>query len=55
VANRLSATPLTDENRIDTSELARGATLVPVARIESPLLLKTSLPRPPDGAQAVNG
>ena len=40
---------------MDTSELSRGATLVPVARIGSPLLLKTSLPLPPDAARRCSG
>jgi len=47
VAKRLFATPLAEETRMDSSELSRGTTLVPVARIGSPLLLKTSLPLPP--------
>src|SRR6476661_5155672 len=47
VAKRLSATPLTDEASIDTSEACRVKTGVPVARIGSSLLLKTSLPRSP--------
>jgi len=51
VAKRLSATPLTDETRVDTSELSRVKTWVPVARIGSSLLLKTSLPRPPVSAR----
>ena len=54
VENRLSATPLNKGARIDTSELSRGSTLLPVARIGSPLLLKTNLPRPPDHAQAAS-
>ncbi len=42
VAKRLSATPLTEETREDTRELSRTAALVPVVRIGSPLLLKTT-------------
>ena len=45
VAKRLSARLLADETTMDTSEPYRGATSVPVTRIGSPLLLKTSLPR----------
>ena len=55
VAKRLSATPLTDETRIDTSDPSRVKTWVPVARIGSSLLLKTSLPRPPVRAKAAAG
>jgi len=55
VAKRLSATPLSKETRIDTSEPSRGAILVPVARIGSPLLLKTNLPRSPGATQAATG
>jgi hypothetical protein len=47
VANKFSAAQLAEETKIDTSEPSRGATLVPVARIGSPLLLKTNLPRSP--------
>jgi hypothetical protein len=47
VAKRLSATLLTDPTSIDTRELSRVNTSVPVARIGSSLLLKTSLPRSP--------
>jgi hypothetical protein len=49
---RLSATGLADETKIDRSELPHVTTLVPVARIGSPLLLKTSLPRLPAVAEA---
>ena len=45
VANKLSARLLADDTTMDTSEPYRGATSVPVTRIGSPLLLKTSLPR----------
>jgi hypothetical protein len=45
VAKRLSATPLIEETRIETSDVSRVPTLVPEARIESSLLLKTNLPR----------
>ena len=55
MAKRLSATPLSKETRIDTSEPSRGAILVPVARIGSPLLLKTNLPRSPGATQAATG
>jgi hypothetical protein len=55
VAKRLSATPLMEETRLDISELPRSATLVPVARIGSPLLLKTSLPLPPETNQRSAG
>jgi len=55
VAKRLSATPLSKETRIDASEPSRGAILVPVARIGSPLLLKTNLPRSPGTTQAATG
>jgi hypothetical protein len=55
VAKRLSATPLTDETSIDTSELSRVKTGVPVARIGSSLLLKTSLPRSPGNAKDATG
>ena len=55
VAKRLSATPLTEETRMDTSEPSRGSTLLPVARIGSPLLLKTNLPRPPGAARPASG
>src|ERR1700687_5962006 len=51
VAKRLSATPLTDETRFDTNEPSRVKTWVPVARIGSSLLLKTSLPRSPGHAK----
>lgn len=44
VAKRLSATPFTDETREETSKLSLSV-LVP-ARVMSPLLLKTNLPRP---------
>jgi len=54
VAKRLSATPLSEETKIDTNELSRSATLVSVARIGSPLLMKTNLPRPPDHAQVAS-
>jgi hypothetical protein len=54
VAKRLSAIPLTDETSIDTNELSRVKTGVPVARIGSSLLLKTSLPRSP-GTDACSG
>ena len=55
VAKRLSATPLTDETRVDTGELSRVKTWVPVARIGSSLLLKTSLPRSPGTAKDAAG
>jgi hypothetical protein len=45
VAKRLSATPLMEQARVETSELFRVPSLVPEARIESSLLLKTNLPR----------
>jgi hypothetical protein len=45
VANKLSATLLAEEAREDSSELSRDTALVPAARIGSPLLLKTNLPR----------
>src|SRR4029077_16124852 len=45
VAKRLSATPRTEETRKGTSAASRVPTLVPEARIESSLLLKTNLPR----------
>ena len=54
VAKRLSATPLTEETRQDTSELPGGPTLVPVARIGFPLLLKTNLPCSPGSRQPQN-
>jgi hypothetical protein len=40
---------------MDSSELSRGTTLVPVARIGSPLLLKTSLPLPPGCCSTCDG
>ena len=40
---------------MDTSELSRVATWVPVARIGSSLLLKTSLPRSPGTAKDAAG
>jgi hypothetical protein len=55
VAKRLSATPLTDETSMDTSELSRVKNWVPVARIGSSLLLKTSLPRSPGNADDAAG
>ena len=55
VAKRLSATPLTDETRVDISELSRVKTWVPVARIGSSLLLKTSLPRSPGNTKDAAG
>lgn len=59
VANRLSATRRTEENRTGANKPFRGATLLlvplaPVARIGSPLLLKTNLPRSPVAAQRRN-
>src|ERR1700680_901247 len=54
VAKRLSATTLIEETRMDTSEPPRGATLVPVVRIGSPLLLKTNLPSSPGTAKAAS-
>jgi len=38
---------LKEENQVESSEPRGGRTSVPVARIGSPLLLKTNLPRPP--------
>ena len=55
MAKRLSATPLIDETSMDTNELSRVKTLVPVARIGSSLLLKTSLPRSPGYCKDVAG
>jgi hypothetical protein len=55
VANRLSTRPLTEEATMDTSEPSRGSTLLPVARIGSPLLLKTNLPRPPGATRSASG
>ena len=55
VAKRLSATPLNDATSIDPSELSRVKGLVPVARIGSSLLLKTSLPRSPGTAKDAAG
>jgi hypothetical protein len=57
VAKSLAAAQLTEETRMATSEPSRGATLVPVARIGSPLLLKTNLPpftRHPVSGKRVN-
>jgi len=55
VANKLSATPLTEETNEDTRERLRATTLVPAARIGSPLLLKTNLPRPARARGATSG
>src|SRR3954466_13853205 len=54
VAKTLSAIPLTDETKVDISDLCRVNAGVPVARIGSSLLLKTSLPRSP-GTDACTG
>jgi hypothetical protein len=51
VAKRASAIPLAHE----TSGLSRGETLVPVARIEVPLLLKTILLHPAAATGAPTG
>jgi hypothetical protein len=48
---KLSATRLVDETRIDRSQLPGVTTSVPVARIGSPLLLKTGLPHLPAVAE----
>src|SRR5262249_49004693 len=45
VANRLSAMPFSDETSVEPSPLCPDRALF-WARIKSPLLLKTSLPRP---------
>jgi len=47
VANNAAATPLTPETKEENSELSRVTTVVPLARVRFPLLLKTILPRPP--------
>ncbi len=51
VANRPAAMPLAQE----TNGLSCGTTLVPVARIGVPLLLKTILPRPAAATGAPTG
>jgi hypothetical protein len=55
VAKRLSATMLKEENQVESSEPRGGRTSVPVARIGSPLLLKTNLPRPPRHPKVATG
>jgi hypothetical protein len=45
---------LKEENKVETREPRCGRTSVPVARIGSPLLLKTNLPRPPRHTQGCN-
>src|SRR6185437_458443 len=55
VAKRLSITPLTNETGADSTEPSRIKTWVPVARIGSSLLLKTSLPRSPGTAKDAAG
>lgn len=55
VANRASAIPPTEEIREATRGLCCRKTLVSVARVECPLLLKTSLPRPASAMEAPPG